>query len=52
MIGTALIGFGWWGRHIARRLKDHLNFDIGDVVEPAPELHTKIEDLGLNVAST
>ena len=40
MIVTALIGFGWWGQHIARRLKDHPDFDIRGVVEPAPELHT------------
>ena len=50
MIITALIGFGWWGQHIARRLKDHPEFDIRGVVEPAPELHTTIENLGLNVA--
>jgi len=50
MIGTALIGFGWWGQHIARRLKDHPDFDILSVVEPALELHTQIEDLGLNAA--
>ena len=50
MIVTALIGFGWWGQHIARRLKNHPDFDICGVVEPAPELHTIIENLGLNVA--
>ena len=50
MIVTALIGFGWWGQHIARRLKDHPDFDICGVVEPAPELHTIIENLGKNVA--
>ena len=50
MIVTALIGFGWWGQHIARCLKDHPDFDIRGVVEPAPELRAIIENLGLNVA--
>lgn len=50
MIGTALIGFGWWGQHIARRLSDHSDFDIRCVVEPAAGLHSEIEALDLNVA--
>lgn len=50
MIGTALIGFGWWGQNIAHRLKDHPDFDICGIVEPAQNLHTQIEDLGFRVA--
>ena len=50
MIGTALIGFGWWGQHIACRLSDHSDFDIRCIVEPASELHSEIEALDLNVA--
>lgn len=49
MIATALVGFGWWGQHIARRLKDHPEFDLRGVVEPAQALHSDIEALGLNV---
>jgi predicted dehydrogenase len=49
MIGTALVGFGWWGQHIARRLKDHSEFDLRGVVEPAQGLHAEIEALGLKV---
>lgn len=52
MIGTALIGFGWWGQHIARRLKDHPGFDIRSVIEPVQDLHKQIEDLGLRVAQS
>jgi predicted dehydrogenase len=50
MIGTALVGYGWWGQHIARRLKDHPQFDLRCVVEPVIALHTDIEGLGLTVA--
>lgn len=49
MIGTALLGFGWWGQHIARRLKDHSEFDLRGVVEPAEALHSEVEALGLTV---
>ena len=52
MIGTALIGFGWWGQHIARRLKDHPDFDLRGIVETAQGLHAQIEDLGLGVAKS
>ena len=50
MIGVALLGYGWWGQHIARRLKDHPEFDLRCVVEPATALHADIEGLGLIVA--
>lgn len=50
MIGTALVGYGWWGQHIARRLKDHPQFDLRCVVEPVIALHADIEGLGLTVA--
>ena len=50
MIGTALVGYGWWGQHIARRLKDHPQFDLLCVVEPAIALHAGIDALGLTVA--
>lgn len=49
MIGTALVGYGWWGQHIARRLKDHAEFDLVGVVEPAEALHGDIASLGLEV---
>lgn len=49
MIGTALVGFGWWGQYIARRLKDHSEFDLRGVAEPAENLHSDIKALGLKV---
>jgi predicted dehydrogenase len=49
MISVALVGFGWWGQHIARRLKDHKDFSLLGVVEPVQALHVEIEKLGLQV---
>ena len=49
MIKTALIGFGWWGQHIARRLVDNPNFELVCVVEPVKALHNGIKKLGLKV---
>lgn len=52
MIGVALVGFGWWGQHIARRLKDHEDFTLCCVVEPSAALHSDIAALGLKVAES
>lgn len=52
MIKTALVGFGWWGQHIARRLKDHPEFDVRCVVEPAQALHGDIAALGLRAVDS
>lgn len=52
MIGTALVGFGWWGQHIARRLKDHPKFDLRCVVEPMVSAHGDIAALGLTPVSS
>ncbi|MCH1531624.1 MAG: Gfo/Idh/MocA family oxidoreductase [Planktomarina temperata] len=52
MIGTALVGFGWWGQHIARRLKDHPEFDLRCVVEPMVSAHGDIAALGLTPVSS
>jgi predicted dehydrogenase len=49
MTGVALVGFGWWGQHITRRLADHKDFSLLGVVEPAQALHGEIEKLGLQV---
>lgn len=52
MIGTALVGFGWWGQHIARRLEGHTEYDLLCVVEPAETLHGEIEAMGLKVLTS
>lgn len=46
---VALVGFGWWGQHIARRLVGHDGFDLACVVEPATALHDDIRALGVDV---
>jgi predicted dehydrogenase len=52
MITTALIGFGWWGQHISRRLKNHADFDLRCVVEPMVAAHGDISAMGLKPVET
>jgi predicted dehydrogenase len=47
MLNVALVGFGWWGQHIARRLAAHPDFELLMVVEPALPMHGEIQKLGL-----
>jgi predicted dehydrogenase len=47
MLKVALVGFGWWGQHIACRLKDHPGFELRMVVEPATAAHTSVLEMGL-----
>lgn len=42
-----VVGFGWWGRHIAARLKDHAGFALRGVVEPDPGAHDDVRAMGL-----
>jgi predicted dehydrogenase len=44
---VALVGFGWWGQHIARRLIANKDFELACVVEPMLSAHDAIRDLGL-----
>ena len=43
----AIAGFGWWGRHIANRLKGNSSITVTSVVEPAMEVHADILAQGL-----
>ena len=43
----AIAGFGWWGRHIAKRLKGHSGITVISVVEPVVEAHADIRAQGL-----
>lgn len=38
----AIAGFGWWGRHIAKRLKGHPGISVTAVIEPAVAVHADI----------
>lgn len=42
----ALAGFGWWGRHISTRLKDHPAIGICGVVEPNAANHGAVSEAG------
>ena len=41
-LNCAVIGFGWWGQHILRRLQGHPTLAVPVVVEPAEGLHDAI----------
>ncbi len=43
----AIAGFGWWGRHIAKRLEGHSNIVVAAVIEPVTALHAEIKEQGL-----
>lgn len=43
----AIAGFGWWGRHIATRLKGHSSIAVVTVIETADAAHDSIRTMGL-----
>ncbi len=43
----AIAGFGWWGRHIATRLKSHPDIKVATVIEPVVSVHDDIRAAGL-----
>lgn len=46
---VVIAGFGWWGSHIAARLKDQPDFNILAIVEPFEGNHEKIAEAGLDL---
>jgi len=44
---VVVVGYGWWGQHIARRLAGHPGFQVMGVVEPLEEAHDAIRQAGL-----
>lgn len=46
---VAIAGFGWWGRHIARRLAGHDWLRVAGIVEPATGNHADISEMGLAI---
>lgn len=51
MINFAVVGFGWWGQHIVRRLLAHDDFAVSIVIERRQEQHGAITDLGLTASA-
>ena len=47
MLNIGIAGFGWWGRHIATRLRGDQGYTVHAVAEPAEELHDDIRAMGL-----
>lgn len=47
MFNIVVAGFGWWGRHVASRLKDHPEIRVAGVIEPNPALREEIRATGL-----
>ena len=46
-LNIAIAGFGWWGRHIAKRLEGHSSIYVAAIVEPATAVHEDIRAAGL-----
>ncbi len=47
MLNVGLVGFGWWGRHIAERLAGHDGFKLCAVAEKVQALHADITGMQL-----
>lgn len=43
---VGIVGFGWWGRHITKRLAGHGGFEVIAVAETERTLHGEIRALG------
>jgi predicted dehydrogenase len=48
MINVAVAGFGWWGKHIVRRLAGNDKLKVLFVIEPAVDRVSEIRAAGLN----
>lgn len=48
---VVIAGFGWWGSHIAARLKDQPDFNIRAIVEPFEGNHAKIAEQSLQLVT-
>jgi predicted dehydrogenase len=44
---VAIAGFGWWGKHITKRLQGHPWLHVAGIVEPVTAHHDGIAEMGL-----
>lgn len=51
-LSIAIAGFGWWGQHMAKRLKQNSRFTVRTIVEPDDNRVDDIKAAGLNRASS
>ncbi len=43
----AIAGFGWWGRHMATRLRDNSRIVVKAIIEPIASRHDEITAIGI-----
>lgn len=48
---TGIVGFGWWGQHIATRLNGHSGFKVEAIAEKDRNLHSDITAMGVPAVS-
>lgn len=46
MLDLAVVGYGWWGRHVTPRLALHLDLRVVCVAEPDRALHPEVAATG------
>lgn len=51
MLKMAIVGFGWWGKHIAARLSDNQKLRPLLIVEKSAERRAEIEAMGLEAVT-
>ena len=44
---VAIAGYGWWGQHMAKRLKKHSRFTLAGVIEPDDTRGNEISESGI-----
>lgn len=49
MINTLIVGYGWWGKHIFKRLQSHEKFKVCGIVEPSAALHDEIKMMRVEI---
>lgn len=47
-LGIAIAGFGWWGQHMAKRLKTNPRFSVICIIEPDDNRNDDIKAAGLS----
>lgn len=47
MLRVSIAGFGWWGRHIAKRITDNPRFELVSIAEPATGHDDAIAEFGV-----
>lgn len=46
MIRIAVVGLGWWGRHLAGKIEESSVLELGVTVDPDPDAGARLRDVG------